>query len=287
MGFAGDWAGTLNGLAFGGSSAYDLQALVGWNDMAEAPMGGAVSLAPKQTRNGSWFQPFYMPSRVVTMAFNINAVSGAFESAIDALRAATQPGGSAEIPLVLQLGGVSTTVNGTVTARTIPTSLDYLSGYTLAQIEVTCTDPRRFGSPLSATVGLPSSAGGLTWSPLTWPLVWASTQVTGNTVMVNPGNTSGPVTLRINGPVTGPTITHTESGLTLAMAPGFVVNTGDWLAIDCEARTVLYNGQSSRNGSLVTRGWPALLPGNNTFNFNAAAYSSTAQLVVTGTPSWI
>lgn len=285
MGFAGDWAGTVNGLPVGGGTAFDLQALTGWLDMSEAPLGGAGSLAPKQTRNGSWAAPHFMPSRVVTMVYQIEALSGDFETAINAMTAATQPG-VGEVPVTLQTGGVATTAYGTVTSRIIPTTLDYLAGYTTAQLEVTCTEPRRFGSVLSGSTFLPTTTGGETW-PITWPASWNSTQAAGYVGLTNPGNAAGPVSLRFNGPVTGPVVTHVETGIQFAMASTFVVQAGDWLTVDCEARTVLYNGQASRNANILTRGWPSLIPGSNTFAFNAASYNSSAQLVVTATPSYI
>jgi hypothetical protein len=285
MPFAGDWAGTLNGLAFGGPTAFDLKEIAGWHDMAASPLGGAGTMAPKQTRNGSWAVPEFMPSRVVTMALQIQQLSGDFETAIGLLEAATQPG-VGEIPLTLQMGGVSSTVNGTVTGRTIPTTLDYLAGYTNAQIEVTCSDPRRFGALVTGSALLPTSTGGLTWS-VTWPLTWNSTQVAGQVILANPGNTAGPVKFRITGPVTGPVVTHVESGTQFAMVSTFAMQPGDYLDVDCEARSVILNGQASRNGYIQTRGWPQLLPGTNTFNFSAAGYNPAAQLSVTATPSWI
>jgi hypothetical protein len=285
MSFPGDYAGTLNSLAFGGGSPYDLQAVTGWHDMAQSPLGGSGSVSPKQTRNGSWFMPYFMPSRVVTMALQIEDVAAGFAASIAGLEAATQPG-IGEIPLALQMDGVASTVNGVVSARTIPTTLDYLAGYTLAQIEVTCSDPRRFGTPLIGSTQLPSSTGGIAW-PLKWALTWTATQTTGQVNLVNPGNAAGPVTMRINGPVTAPTVLHVQSGTQFAMAPTFTVAAGDWLEIDCEARTVLYNGQSSRNGSILTRGWLPLVAGRNSYLFNAASYNSAAQLIVTALPSWL
>jgi hypothetical protein len=285
MAFAGDWAGFLNGLAFGGSTAYDLQSITGWQDMQQSPLGGAGQLAPKQTRNGSWFEPSFMPDRVVTMVLQIEALSGDFETAINALTAATQPGTGSEIFLSLQMGGLYTTVQGTVTARTIPTTLDYLAGYTAAQIEVTCSDPRRFGISLFGSARIPLSTGGLTWSA-TWPLTWPSTVIIGSTTIFNPGNAAGLLTMNILGPIVGPVLTHLESGTTFAFAPTFDPG-GDSILVDFNARTVLANGQTPRNRFVSQRGWLPFLPGNNTYSLTAASYSSIARAIITAVPAWI
>ncbi|HET6916943.1 MAG TPA: hypothetical protein VFH56_12705, partial [Acidimicrobiales bacterium] len=191
------------------------------------------------------------------------------------------------IPVTVQLGGAAQTVYGTVTSRTIPTvAPDYSNGISFATIEVTCPDPRRFGATVSGSTNLPHVSGGLTW-PLTWPITWSGTQDAGSVTITNPGDTNGPISLRIYGPVTAPSITHAETGAALTLAANLTVNAGDWLDIDCEARTVLYNGQVSRNGYLTSRGWFQFEPGDNTLGFNASAYNTSASLSVTGTPAWI
>lgn len=285
--FAGDYSGSLNGLPFGVATPCRTVGVSGWRDMVSLPLGGSGQLAPRSQGNGSHLVPHYMPTRVVTLQFAVEALPGeALEGTLSALEAATQPA-VGEVPVVLQVGGKAATAYGTVTARMIPTTLDVLAGYTLAQIEVTCTDPRKFADPITlAPIALPSSTGGLTW-PITWPITWAATVATGSGSAVNDGNTDGPVTLRINGPATAPEIVHVESGAVLAFSSGLTVASGDWLDIDCEARTVLYNGQASRNAMLISRGWPSFRPGANTFHFNASSYSATASLQVTATPSSI
>jgi hypothetical protein len=274
-------------MPFGIGTAFKVAGVAGWRDMAEAPLGGVGQLQPRGQANGSYRVPYFMPSRIVTMQFIIEAMPGPeFEAALTALETATQPG-FGEVPLTIQVNGISTTATGNVTSRIIPTGLEFLAGFSAAQIELTCTDVRRFGSALmTPPIHLPSSTGGLTW-PITWPISWPSTVATGSASLVNDGTATGPVTFRVHGPVTAPQIVHVETGLTLAFSSALTVAAGDWLDIDCEARTVLYNGQSSRNAMLISRGWPGFTKGANTFFFNAGSYSPDAYLQVTATPAFI
>lgn len=285
--FPGDYSGTINGLPFGTGTSLRTVAMTGWRDMVAAPLGGAGQLLPRSQANGSYPVPYFMPARVVTIQVAVETVPGAqLEAVLAELEAATQPS-PVEVPLTIQVGGVSATAYGTVSSRLIPTGLEALAGYSLAQIEVTCSDPRKFAEAIALDpIMLPVTVGGMTW-PVTWPISWPGTVVTGSGAVVNGGNTAGPITLRINGPVTAPQIVHVESGSTLAFSSSLTIAAGDWLDINCEARTALYNGQASRNTMLTSRGWPVFQPGANTLHFNAGSYSSAASLQVVATPSYI
>lgn len=280
----GDWTGTIGALAFGAGTNYETAGVTGWRSIVTAPVGAGMS--PHQTGNGAWSTAYYAPTRQFTIHLNIVASVSAFAGAVDALEAATQPSGAGFISVMLQVDGAQTTMQAKLLSRDVPTDLEYQFGLSRATLTFEAPDPRRFGPVVSAVAQLPVSTGGMIF-PITFPLTIATTQVLGQAVLTNPGTATGPVKLRVDGPVTAPSIKHLESGLVLGFAAGFSVVAGDFLLIDCEARTVLANGQSSRSRSLISRGWPGLLRGTNTFAFNASSYSSTAQLTVTGTPSWI
>ncbi len=149
--------------------------------------------------------------------------------------------------------------------------------------QLSAADPRKMATALTTSTGLPSSTGGLT-IPFTIPFTIASTVVSGQCSLINPGNTPGPLTLRIDGPIVGPVITHVSTGLALTFASSLTLNTGEFLLIDMEAQTALANGQSSRNGYITSRGWFGFDPGVNQFSFTAV--SGSGQLTVTGTPAW-
>lgn len=125
--------------------------------------------------------------------------------------------------------------------------------------------------------GATPTVGGLTIDAVT---------VTGQVSLTNPGNDTGPLRLRIDGPCTGPVVTHVGTGDRLVFSSSLVLAAGEWLDIDMEKHQVYANGQSSRAGYITARGWFGFDPGQNTFAFTAAQYNAASQLTVAGTPAW-
>lgn len=152
--------------------------------------------------------------------------------------------------------------------------------------QLVAPDPRKLGAPVTTTTGLPATTGGLT-APFTAPFTVNAVVVSGQCFLTNPGNTTGPLTMRITGPVTGPLVTHAGSGAQLTFSSSLSLSSGEWLDIDMEAQTVLLRGQASRSGYITGRGWFGLDPGTNTFSFTSLSGDVGASLSVTGTPAWL
>lgn len=152
-------------------------------------------------------------------------------------------------------------------------------------LQMASDDWRKFGTQMQGTTTLPSTSGGLT-VPFTVPFTINATTVTGQVSLTNSGNTPGPVVLRIDGPVQGPVVTHVSSGAQLVFSSSIVIGPGEFLLIDMDARTVLANGQASRNGWITARGWSAFEPGPNTWAFTAASFDPASRLTVMATPAW-
>lgn len=121
---------------------------------------------------------------------------------------------------------------------------------------------------------------------LTIPFTIGATVESGQVALNNPGNTSGPAVIRIDGPCVGPVVTHSETGRSLVFSDAMALGAGEYLLIDMEAHTVLANGQASRDGYITKRGWSVLRPGDNTWAFTARQFNSQARLTVTAVPSW-
>src|SRR5659263_156395 len=151
-------------------------------------------------------------------------------------------------------------------------------------IQVVADDPRKFSTPITASTSLPSSSGGLT-IPYTIPYSINAVQNSGQVSIFNPGNETGPVVMRLDGPCVGPVITHIGSGLRLTFAASATLGLGEFWDIDMEGQSVLAQGQATRAQFITSRQWSGLEPGNNTFAFTAASYSAGALLTVTGTPA--
>jgi len=150
-------------------------------------------------------------------------------------------------------------------------------------VQFAADDPRKLGTPLTGSTGLPSSSGGFTF-PHVFPFSINSTVVSGQVSLFNPGNETGPVTMRIDGPCTGPVITHVGSGLRLVFSASLTLGAGEFIVVDMEAHQALAQGQANRSNWITSRQWSGLEPGNNTWSFSAAS-ASAALLTVTGTPA--
>lgn len=152
-------------------------------------------------------------------------------------------------------------------------------------VQLVAADPFKYDDPFVVSTAVPSTTGGLA-IPTDVPFAITSTVATGSCSALNPGNATGPVRMRIDGPITGPVITHIGSGLALVFAASLTIAAGEWLDIDMQRRTVLANGTASRNGWVTSRGWSGFEKGPNTWSLAAVASSPGALLTVTATPAW-
>ena len=158
-------------------------------------------------------------------------------------------------------------------------------------VQLFAADPRKLGSQLSASTGVPSTSGGVT-VPFTVPFSIASTVVSGQVSLTNPGTIDGPVWLRIDGPpnpgdpaLVAPRVTHVNSGRSLVFGSSISLGNGEFLTVDMQRREVLAQGQASRAGYVTDRGWSTFEPGVNEWAF--AAQSGTGTLTVTTNPAWM
>ena len=145
-------------------------------------------------------------------------------------------------------------------------------------------DSRKFGTELTQSTALASVSGGLV-IPYTIPYTIESTVVSGQVALINPGNEVGPVTVRIDGPVIGPVITHVASGLAVTFAASLELGVGEWIDVHMEAHQVLAQGQAGRANWITERGWSGFEPGPNVWGFSAATYNPDARMTVRATPA--
>jgi len=251
------------------------QSVEGWGGT-----GSSIAVANKPRSAGAWAGNGYAQPRHLSIGGLVrgpteDAVSAAFDRLNEAV-------GFEDTLLTITEGARSRWCNVRRTDEVLRSDLSP----TVAKwsIQVVALDPRKLGAPITASTRLPSSSGGLT-IPYTIPYTINSTQVTGQVSLFNPGNETGPVTMRIDGPVTGPVVTHIGSGLRLVFAASMTLGAGEWIDIDHEAHTVLAQGTTTRAQYVTSRQWSGLESGQNTWSFTAATYSAGALLTVTGTPA--
>lgn len=154
-------------------------------------------------------------------------------------------------------------------------------------VQMHADDPRKFGEPITQSTLLPSTVGGLA-VPFTVPFSINASTASGQVSIFNPGNATGPVALRIDGPIRGPIITHTGQGASQMWASSWQGGAGEFLTVDMETRRVLANGlmNSSRSNTVTSRNWFGLDRGLNTFLFTAVTFDPSARLTVTAIPVW-
>lgn len=270
----------LNGLTLNGVDSYGVQ----WVTSNIQGWGGAGdTLAPvqKPRQAGAWGGLSYEKARPIVVTGTAIAPDATTASlALDRLIAATTLDTS---PFAVVEPSRTLTANVRRDGEVIPTwrgdaAFDW-------SIQLIALDPRKFGQTLTAgPTGLPSSSGGLT-APFTAPFTVPATQNSGLLTLTNSGNATGPVTLRIDGPGSGPIITHVGTGAALVFSASAVLASGEFWTIDMEKRTVLAQGQASRNGYITSRGWSGFDPGVNQWAFSSAS-TSAMTLTVTATEAF-
>lgn len=244
--------------------------------------------ATQRTRaNGAWVSANYAGTRHVALSGWVKVTDPTvMQTVLDELNAAVP---LSPVRMTVTEYGVSRFVDvesedELITSRLRPEYAEWSAQ--LMAVNGSNGEWRKFGTPLVASTSLPSISGGFT-SPFTSPFTSTAVSNTGTVALDNPGNEIGPVTLRIDGPVSGPIITHVSSGLSLVFSSSLTLGVGEWLDVDMEKQTVLANGQATRAGWVVERGWSGFDPASNVWAFTAPTYSPDARLTVTAIPAWL
>lgn len=252
--------------------------LDGWGSPAST-----LEVTQRARGNGGTSSEASFRSRIMVMEGLINAPSlGALTAAEDAMIIAV----SLE-PIIMQVneGG---RLRWSMVQRQDDVILTKITS-TLSRfsIQVVAPDPLKYGDELTASTGLPSSFGGLTY-PVTYPIRYTGIADSGIIHLGNRGNAAAPVRLRIDGPIPagGWSVTHVQKGAQLVFGASIALDVGEFVTVDMGRREVLAQGQASRNGYVTSRGWFDLDPGMNDIAFNANTYDPDAKLTVTSNPAW-
>lgn len=241
----------------------------------------SIQVVQKPRQLGAWAGLSYPQARYLSMTVMVVAPTPvALNTALDSLYAAVDYNNT--VFTVAEAGYTRSMV-----VRRSDEILHTRINQVMAEVtfQMVAVDPRKLGYAVTGTTNLPFSTGGLT-IPFTVPFSINSSVGAGNVSLTNPGNTQGPIKLRIDGPCVGPVITHSGTGSPLVFSSSLVLGSGEWLTVDMVSRTALANDQSSRASYITSRGWFGFDPGVNTFSFTATGYDPTSLLTVTGAPAW-
>lgn len=253
-----------------------LEDIQGWGSPAST-----ITSTQRPAGHGSWSGPAYLGPRSIGVTGRVRSANPVLLSdALDRLMSAVSLDTT---KLTVVEGGRSRFC----WVRRAPTEVSFTATSAEAaqwSFQLVADDPRKYGPALTVSTALPSSSGGVTW-PVTWPMVWTGVTATGAVSILNSGNVSSPLTVRFDGPVTGPKVVHSQTGLVWAAA-GAVIGAGEFWTVDMARRQVLAQGQVSRSGFVTSRGWMEALPGQNDYQFAADVFDAGSLMTVTASPAW-
>lgn len=250
--------------------------ITGWG-----PTNTTLQITQKESADGGWSSAKYRTPRTVTGVSSVEGPSTAAVSAsLDAFYAACD--GKPLLSIDDGQGPRSVTVEQQYAP--VPKWTSDVACDVSWQMEA--AESRKFGTPLPGSTGLPSATGGLT-VPFTVPFAIASTVVSGNIVLTNPGNATGPVIVTIYGPITGPVITHVGTGAVLAFGASLSLGAGEYLVVDMDNRKALAQGQATRAQYITLRGWSGFEEGPNIWAASALSSGLGHRFDLTATPAWL
>lgn len=160
-------------------------------------------------------------------------------------------------------------------------------------IGLTSLDPCLYGLDLvSGVSGLPYTSGGMTFSYCfggcsdsvsSW--MWGEDIISGRVSLLNSGNASSPVFIRIDGPVVNPQVSHVESGHVMAFDLTLGIN--HYVTINGMNHEILVDGFDPARGRVTRREWSQAAAGLNEWAFGASEYSNDARMTVSFYPAYL
>lgn len=258
-------------MLLGVGSAAGLVRLTGWRSLA----GVDVADTPRPQAHGSYPGDAYAAPAVVTFEFLLRGSPGEKAMALDVLEQHTRVQ-STELPLIFNDGSGPWRRMARVIARDIPVEKHFTHAPVEGSVQWLCADPRRYSLAENAlTIGMPSSAGGLTY-PLTYPLDYG-TVTSGSGVVVNSGSEATPVRLTLQGPLTAPAFRAGD----MLLRFNTTLAASEQLVVDTDLGTVLL-GDADRVATISNDSTPVELfqlePGATDIYLTAEAGSGTATL---------
>lgn len=151
-----------------------------------------------------------------------------------------------------------------------------------------------FGMDLvSSATGLPKTVGGMSFpysfnaqaTGSTSPWMWGETAVSGYVRLQNTGTAPSPVSIRVDGPVVNPQITHIGSDHVMAF--DISLGSGHYILINGQTHEILVDGTDPARGRVKRREWNQAEIGTNVWGFNASEFSDDARMTVSFYPAYL
>lgn len=146
---------------------------------------------------------------------------------------------------------------------------------------------------VSDSTGLPETSGGVifpysfedqgTGSGSGW--VWSEKVDSGQVWLQNTGTAPSPVSIRIDGPVVNPQVTHARSGHVMSF--NMSLGGGQYILINGQTHEILIDGTDPARGRVKRREWSQAEVGSNSWGFSAGEFSDAARMTVSFYPAYL
>lgn len=266
---------------------FSINSLEGWEDL---PAPRQDSTARPQT-HGKFDARVFSDERHVTISGRCNSITERDAMLLE-LKAVFNYHATDELPLVITNAGRTLTAYARL-LRFKSSSPDWGGGFIDWAAEWACSDPLRYGDPISEVRTFVSLTGGLEYDLYTDSYIdtgyldYGSLATTSRLTLTNPGDEDVWPQFEIVGPIPieGFEIAHIGTGDRIRFEGA--VPTGSTLVLDSATGTVLIDGYADRSGLLTVRDWvPIPAGGSAEFEFVALGAYSAAVLTATFSPGW-
>lgn len=259
---------TFNGLPDSNGVKWTVGVLDGWG--SPAPTGGVQQ---RSGQHGGTDPRQYLGPRTLMVSGLIKAPSrGLRQDADHKLKAACKLDlfdftVTETIPLFVRARR-----QGTVQLR------DETDRDTSWQVELICPDPRIYSTTLEELVLQPPAASGGLRVPIRVPIRITGTSVSGDGLATNGGTVASWPVVRIDGPITDPSVTNVTTSQTVTWNGTLAL--GEYVVIDMGGQSALLMGQVDYTGRLSPDAFWAVQPGDNLIAFRGSAVGVGAQAEV-------
>ena len=274
------------GSLVGAGSDVNIVNITGLRDLSALRSGDQ----PRAQSDGMYAGLNLLGSRTVQIVWDVTLATGGVESALQILAAGYQNiGDPASVCMTAgdwlrQNAGIGTIkpvsmlqiqlpgrtyplyLFGRPTKYSPPIDLNYQYGKVQIATEWTSSDGVIYdGHVVSGTAGLPSPTSGMAW-PASFPWTFGSSSG-GSFSLNNTGKYAAKPFFVINGPISYPVLTNTNTGAFMAL--DIPLAAGDVLTVDHQAGVVTYNGANRNNVVRVGSSFFPCNPGNTTIQITS------------------
>jgi hypothetical protein len=256
----------------------------GWHGSA----GIRRNTTPKLWQHGIFSERGYKTERVITLQGHIETQTRAEAAALVDTLAAIM--GDGELG-TLTVDDVDQGTRWAPVQLAGAIEIEWDSGLEIdVTVDMVSPDAMKYGLAASYTTGISAPGGGMDNDPAlfnndTDVIDFGDGGTAGTVTIINEGTAPVPAVFTVNGywDAAGWVITELGTGRRLVYTGANLIE--DRVVLDSSDGTVMLNGISDRSDNLTVREWPLLVPGPNTYLFEALGNSSML-LTVTAGPAW-